>query len=194
MSTERALHISRSMVSLAQFLSCLKIPRGLMLSLSPLDRLLNPSFLPPFLQMHFLCAQPCLTTRGHWLCSFINQSITTQACYIGWFYERSGTKKGQYNTCNIGLNLFNIRPCCPNILAIPAIGKLSRALPPLGMLAWSPYGGLFLRDLFPAETISAHSLLSKCGMCACMHTHTRVLVENTLQIFKMPLSGWWDYQ
>lgn len=93
------------------------------------------------------------------------------------FYERSGTKKGQYK-CTTGINLlFNIRNCCPNILAIPATGKLSQVLPPLGRLTPSPYRELFLRDLFSrVETISVHSLLNKCRVCACMHTHNKVLV------------------
>lgn len=110
------------------------------------------------------------------------------------FFERFGTKKGQYK-CIRGINLlFNIRNYCSNILAIPATGKLSQIVLPLGMLTPSPYRKFFLRDLLPTvETISVHSLLNKCRVCACMHTHNKVLVGNILKILKMPISGWWNY-
>lgn len=79
-----SLSILQSIVSPALFL---RIPRGFMLSLSPLDRILNPCFLSHFQQISFLSTQLCSPTWSHQL-SFINQSTTTQSCYMWWTFMK----------------------------------------------------------------------------------------------------------
>lgn len=78
MPTEMALSILQSSVSLALYLRCSRIPGRFMISLSPLDGILNPCFLSPFQQIHFLPMQLCSTTWGHQL-SLFTKAPTTQS-------------------------------------------------------------------------------------------------------------------
>lgn len=101
-STEMALPILESIVSLALFLRFLRIPRGLLLSLSPLDGILDPCSLSHFQQLHFLSMQLCSTTWGHQL-SFVNQSTQHKSVNCGrllrkiWDWEGSVWQVRQRN-------------------------------------------------------------------------------------------------
>lgn len=170
MPTVRALSIPRSMVSLTRFLRCLRILRGLMLSLSPQFSIYAPCL--TFYRYTFFLSSSA-SPHGATASLLLAKASQHKAVILADFYERSVTKKGQYSKCNNRNELvFNIRHYYPNTLAIPAMRNLSQLLSLLDLFTWSPYGELFLEHLLiRVETISAHSLLNKYWMCVCMHTH-----------------------